>query len=85
MLSNSNVSGSFEAPQRLRSFLWLAANEALLANYNSLRRGLTDVAVCPLCEIHEKTVLHILRDCRVAKEMWMSVVIKHKSRGCFLS
>ena len=50
--SNRNlfqVVWKLESPQRLKSFLWLAGNNALLTNANKVRRHLTTQANCPIC------------------------------------
>ena len=62
-----------EAAQRLKSFLWLAANDALLTNANKVRRNLTSQVDCAIYGEKEETMLHILRECPLAKSIWKSI------------
>ena len=61
------------APQRLKSFMWLALNDALLTNRARYRRGLAANDTCALCSRFPKTTLHAIRDCEVVKKAWKSV------------
>ena len=62
-----------QAPQRVRSFLWLMASDALLTNENRTRRHLTHSAICSICGDHVETMLHVTRDCFVVRNTWMSI------------
>ena len=62
-----------KAPHRIQHFLWLVSNNALLTTQGRCRRGMTDEDTCQVCGCESETVLHILRDCPVVKEMWMSI------------
>ena len=53
----------------------MVANDALLTNHTHYRRGLTIQDTCILCASSSKTMLHTLRDCPIAKELWKSVGI----------
>ena len=33
-------------------------------------RGVNCDKVCPLCKRHEETIIHMLRDCEVARDLW---------------
>ena len=63
-----------EIPQQLRSFTWLARREALFTKSNLLRRRMTSDRSHQEYNGVQEIVLHILRDCIVAKETWMSIV-----------
>ena len=61
------------APQRVRSFLWLVANDALLTNVNIVRRHIAHDTTRVLCGTYEESLLHIIRDCFVAQNIWISI------------
>lgn len=59
--------------QRIRVFIWLAMHDRLMTNSNRHKRNLTDIPRCSLCEDADETVMHVLRDCKAAKEVWRQV------------
>ncbi|CAN1757952.1 Putative ribonuclease H protein At1g65750 [Linum perenne] len=61
---------NWKGPQRIRQFLWLAMHKKLLTNQERRRRHLTDNAGCTRCGGGEESVLHVLRDCPFASEVW---------------
>ncbi|CAA0822774.1 Polynucleotidyl transferase- ribonuclease H-like superfamily protein [Striga hermonthica] len=71
-------------PQRVRQFLWLAAQEKLLTNVERHRRHITRSTLCPLCEQFPESTLHCLRDCVGAKQIWMTL-IPTKNHSAFFS
>ena len=62
-----------DVPQCLRLFTWLSRKEALLMNANRYRRGKTNDGSCDECHDTQEIVLHVLRDCKIAKEIRMSI------------
>lgn len=74
---------SLARPQRLRSFLWLVANDALLTNCNRVRRRLTEDDNCCCCTHSPETTLHVLRDCDFAKDVWYRFVPVRSRRAFF--
>lgn len=56
--------------QRVCFFIWTALQGRLLSNVERVRRGLAVDPSCPICGYHSKDILHILRDCTIAKEVW---------------
>lgn len=60
----------WNGPPRIRTFMWLAAKGRLLTNAQRVRRHLATSDLCPLCESHIETILHTLRDCNKAREVW---------------
>ncbi|KAL2932873.1 hypothetical protein RDABS01_015992 [Bienertia sinuspersici] len=48
----------------------LALHNRLLCNANRNHRGLTNNPICNECDNVEETILHILRDCKVAQQ-WL--------------
>ncbi|KAL4283772.1 hypothetical protein GQ457_16G009340 [Hibiscus cannabinus] len=65
-------------PQRVRTFLWLAVHGKLLTNQERVRRSLTTVDACFLCNNGSKDVLHVLRDCIRARTVWRQVIQESK-------
>ncbi|KAK8481819.1 hypothetical protein V6N11_032985 [Hibiscus sabdariffa] len=61
---------SLRVPQRLRFFLWLSHKGKLMTNMERYRRSLCHHSYCPYCHNVVKPVLHALRDCRNAQEIW---------------
>ncbi|XP_057744587.1 uncharacterized protein LOC130962384 [Arachis stenosperma] len=61
---------NWQGPERIRTFLWLVAHNALLTNSERRRRHLTNDDSCPRCHHHDETVIHVLRDCSYAQCIW---------------
>ncbi|XP_019164336.1 PREDICTED: uncharacterized protein LOC109160503 [Ipomoea nil] len=61
---------SLKVPRRINSFLWLLRHKKLMTNVERKRRGFTIDARCINCHAYEEDVLHCLRDCAAAKEIW---------------
>ncbi|CAN1135617.1 Putative ribonuclease H protein At1g65750 [Linum perenne] len=59
-----------EGCQRIRQFLWLAANDRLLTNAERQRRHIANNADCGLCIGLMETTEHILRGCPLARQVW---------------
>ncbi|KAH1090779.1 hypothetical protein J1N35_018036 [Gossypium stocksii] len=73
----------YQGPQRVCLFIWLTAKQRLLTNTELFRRGIGHSSVCSLCGHDSEYILHVLRDCQMAKEAWMLIVpterrLKHK-------
>ncbi|KAK6930866.1 Reverse transcriptase zinc-binding domain [Dillenia turbinata] len=59
-----------DSPERVSLFLWLAVNNRLMTNAERKRRHFSSDTNCPHCNGVEKTILHCLRDCIMAREVW---------------
>ncbi|CAN1178992.1 Putative ribonuclease H protein At1g65750 [Linum perenne] len=77
MLQNSNPLNNqwssvwcWRGPNRVRFFLWLAFQDKLLTNNQRARRNLSTDASCATCQCPIEDVLHIIKDCRFAREVW---------------
>ncbi|CAN1825871.1 Putative ribonuclease H protein At1g65750, partial [Linum perenne] len=57
-------------PNRIRHFIWLVAHDRILTNAERRRRHLTDIDDCQRCRGGTEDTLHVIRDCKVAKEVW---------------
>nr|KYP56524.1 Putative ribonuclease H protein At1g65750 family [Cajanus cajan] len=67
----------WQAPERLRMFLWRVAQDSLVTNSFRLYRGLTECAICPLCHAGLETAMHILRDCHLVTRVWNVLLQGH--------
>ncbi|XP_021761146.1 uncharacterized protein LOC110725977 [Chenopodium quinoa] len=67
--------------QRMRVFLRLVMHNRIMCNTNRFKRSLTDDPCCKLCPRMDETALHILRDCKAAKEQWVVRNIKVQHRN----
>lgn len=71
-------------PQRCKIFLWLALNGRLPTNASIAAPHIADSASssCPFCHAQE-TLLHVLRDCPRAINVWAHLVAPHHHQGFF--
>ncbi|CAN1249208.1 hypothetical protein LINPERPRIM_LOCUS7038 [Linum perenne] len=60
---------------RIRHFLGLSGHEKLLTNAVRVRRHLTQVDSCMSCDALAESVLHVLRDCLYAHQVWTQLDI----------
>ncbi|KAK5835475.1 hypothetical protein PVK06_011164 [Gossypium arboreum] len=58
-------------PQRVKVFIWLILKHRLLTNVERIRRGLGSDTACGTCGHHYENILHVLRDCRTARKIWL--------------
>ncbi|CAA7059955.1 unnamed protein product [Microthlaspi erraticum] len=70
-------------PERVRVFLWLVINQALMTNAERHRRHLSDTNLCQVCRSGEETIIHILRDCPAMEGIWRRIVPRRKRREFF--
>ncbi|MFQ6662329.1 hypothetical protein Gotur_030194 [Gossypium turneri] len=63
----------------------LSIKHRLLTNVERLRRGLGIDTACGICGHNYENVLHVLRDCTTAREIWMQLIssesASHKPSG----
>ncbi|CAN1142648.1 Putative ribonuclease H protein At1g65750 [Linum perenne] len=57
-------------PCKIQYFLWLVAQGKLLTNLERKRRHLTEDGECPRCANSDESILHVLRDCVFAQQVW---------------
>jgi ribonuclease HI len=60
----------WRGPQRIRTFLWLAAHERLHTNSLRKTRSISQSDACATCRDNVETSLHAIRDCLKAREVW---------------
>lgn len=56
--------------QRVKSFLWVLDHDKLLTNYERWRRRIADNSDCQQSASQREDVLHAIRDCPGAGEVW---------------
>lgn len=67
-----------QVPERIRCFAWQINHGRLMANQWKFRRGLAD-PYCSHCSSSVESILHVLRDCPIAAQVWSHLVrIDHK-------
>ncbi|KAH1097557.1 hypothetical protein J1N35_014478 [Gossypium stocksii] len=64
----------FPGAQRVHFFIWLVLKQCLLSNIERVKRNLADDPSCPICGFHSEDILHILRDCLAAKDVWSQII-----------
>ncbi|CAN1162877.1 Putative ribonuclease H protein At1g65750, partial [Linum perenne] len=61
-------------PSRVRHFLWLVVHDRILTNAERRRRHMTDSDDCQICRGRTEDTLHVIRDCKLAREVWSSFI-----------
>ncbi|CAN1751196.1 Putative ribonuclease H protein At1g65750 [Linum perenne] len=69
-----NFIWKWQGPSRIKHFLWLAAHDRLLSNAERHRRHMTVTDNCHRCTNVSETSLHILRDCTLARDVWLALL-----------
>jgi hypothetical protein len=67
--SNWKKAWRINVPEKVRSFMWLMMHERLLTNALKNKMRLCH-AMCNYCGDVEETILHAMRDCPKAREVW---------------
>ncbi|CAI9118064.1 OLC1v1019579C1 [Oldenlandia corymbosa var. corymbosa] len=73
----------WKGPQRIRTFLWLALHGRFPTSELCKQRGASDSEMCLCCHGEVESTLHALRDCQLAREVWMQVVPESRRRRFF--
>jgi ribonuclease HI len=74
---------SWKGPHRIQTFMWIAAHERLLTNYRRSRWGSGISPTCPACGNADETVIHVLRDCVQATQIWFRLVASNHITNFF--
>jgi ribonuclease HI len=61
------------APEKIKFFLWTVIHNALPTKEMLTHRGILHDNLCPRCNIHAETILHCLRDCDFALNIWKAI------------
>lgn len=70
-------------PERVKVFLWLVRNQAIMSNTERYRRHLCVSSICQVCKGGEETIIHILRGCPAMAGIWQRVVPRGKVHRFF--
>ncbi|KAJ1387751.1 Ribonuclease H-like superfamily [Sesbania bispinosa] len=60
-----------QVPEKVRFFLWQCCHNALPTNMKRFSCKLSSSAACPRCSSSVESLIHCLRDCPHARELWM--------------
>ncbi|KAF7843708.1 putative ribonuclease H protein At1g65750 family [Senna tora] len=64
----------WKGPEKIKYFLWLCVKDRIMTNVNRKRRNISTSEFCPRCKNIPESVLHTIRDCEYAKNVWMRLV-----------
>lgn len=71
------------APERVKMFMWLVGNQAIMTDAERFRRHLAETDVCQVCKGGVETILHVLRDCPGMVGIWSRIVPARRRAGFF--
>ncbi|KAK8559266.1 hypothetical protein V6N12_042546 [Hibiscus sabdariffa] len=52
-------------------FLWIAFKDHLMTNLERFLRSVGHHPSCTICDTQDESTLHVLRDCKFAREVWL--------------
>ena len=58
---------------RCKTFIWTAMHNSLLTNEERCRRNMAVDDRCHRCRNEQESLLHVLRDCEEAKQLWKNI------------
>ena len=60
---------------KITTFLWLCLHNSIPVKEVLASRGIMCDKICPLCKSQEETILHLLRDCELARDCWRKLEV----------
>lgn len=66
---NFNLVRKWIGPSRIYTFLWKLSHEKFLTNAERKHRCMLDTYVCPRCSQAPETIMHVLRDYDLVKNV----------------
>ena len=69
---------------RIKTFLWQCAHESIGVKTCLMRRGVINDGCCPICHQEAEIVLHALRDCARAKNVWRQLGVQSSNHEFWL-
>lgn len=63
--------------ENMKHFLWLALHESLPTNSFLVKRHIFVDSSCNRCGATEETILHTIRDCPLARMVWLKLQVGH--------
>jgi hypothetical protein len=73
-----------QVPERVKTFTWMMQHGRLLTNSLKSKMRLCH-AMCDFCGDVEETILHVLRDCPRAREIWSCVITTNDRANFYMS
>ncbi|GKU86545.1 hypothetical protein SLEP1_g1057 [Rubroshorea leprosula] len=77
-----------KVPPNVRVFLWRAILNALPSMDNLVKRGIVQEALCPLCQVADESLMHLLFYCPHVEPIWFGSALGLDPRqlgvGCFV-
>ena len=71
-----------KVPEKIKILVWLCLHGTLPTNYLRYSKGLSNGPGCSRCSIAKENILHCLRDCPHAREVWLHLgFFQHQSFG----
>ncbi|KAJ6901416.1 hypothetical protein NC651_019242 [Populus alba x Populus x berolinensis] len=71
----SSASEIYLGMERIKSLLWIVDHNRAMTNEMGMKRHLTDNPCCrPSCQSSIETILHVVRDCPAARNIWRRLV-----------
>lgn len=64
----------WQLPEKIKFFLWQASHESIMTNALRVRRRLSDSSQCPLSCAQVESIIHTLRDCSRARQLWRKLL-----------
>ncbi|CAN1795223.1 Putative ribonuclease H protein At1g65750 [Linum perenne] len=76
---------NWPGPNRIKHFLWLVSHKRILTNAERFQRHMGNSGLCPCCSNEEESILHTLRDCCRAKDVWNRLIPRRDQAAFFSS
>ena len=74
-----------ETLPKIKTFLWRCVRNSIGVKYCLAKRGMVVDEGCPICQREPETILHALRDCQKAKQVWIQFGVKQTNRDFWMS
>jgi hypothetical protein len=71
-----------EVPERVRTFVWMMRHGKILANKMKHAMNLCE-PYCNRCNLHEETIIRVVRDCHIDMVVWIHLVPQQISNNFF--
>ncbi|GAU39340.1 hypothetical protein TSUD_60910 [Trifolium subterraneum] len=73
----------WKGPHIIQTFMWITAHECLLTNYRRNKWGNGIAPTCPICGNADETIIHVLRDCSYANQLWIELAASNHITNFF--
>lgn len=79
----ANCIWRLKVPERIRVFLWLVSQQAIMTNEERFRRHIGVSNVCQVCRGGVESIINVLRDCPAMQGIWDRIIPRVKSKVSF--